>query len=97
MLAVAAGKADTTSKQRRRSQDPGKALANSRTLKRLELTPADAGGDARDKKIVGDQAGLNRQLVQHFIQSHARAPREFWLDLEALIITPTKTQLCAKT
>uniref|UniRef100_UPI0025F37E0B IS1380 family transposase n=1 Tax=Thiohalocapsa sp. TaxID=2497641 RepID=UPI0025F37E0B len=83
LLAVAAGKADPMGKRRRREQDRGKALASSSTLNRLELTPADADREARYKKIVADQAGLDRQLVKHFIQSHARAPRELWLDLDA--------------
>jgi hypothetical protein len=83
LLAVAAGKGDPTGEQRRREQDRGKALASSSTLNRLELTPADADSGARYKKIVADQDGLDRALVEHFIQSHAQAPAEIWLDLDA--------------
>ena len=83
LLTVAAGKDDLTGKQRRREQDRGKALASSSTLNRFELTPAHAGAGARYKKIVADQAGLDRLLVKHFIRAPARAPREVWLDLDA--------------
>jgi hypothetical protein len=83
LLAVAAGKPDPTGEKRRREQDRGKALASSSTLNRLELTPADANSDARYKKIVADQAGLDRELVEHFIRSHDTPPATLWLDLDA--------------
>jgi hypothetical protein len=83
LLAVAAGKHDPTGRERRREQDRGKALAGSSTLNRLELTPADADSAARYKKIVADQAGLDRVLVEHFIQSHDTPPETLWLDLDA--------------
>jgi hypothetical protein len=83
LLAVASGKGDPTGRERRREQDRGKALASSSTLNRLELTPADADGEARYKKIVADQAGLDRVLVEHFIQSHDTPPDTLWLDLDA--------------
>ena len=83
LLAVASGKGDPTGRERRREQDRGKALASSSTLNRLELTPADADGEARYKKIVADQAGLDRVLVEHFIQSHEAPPETLWLDLDA--------------
>jgi hypothetical protein len=83
LLAVAAGKGDPTGRERRRAQDRGKALASSSTLNRLELTPADADSEARYKKIVADQAGLDRVLVEHFIQSHEAPPETLWLDLDA--------------
>jgi hypothetical protein len=83
LLAVASGKGDPTGRDRRREQDRGKALASSSTLNRLELTPADADGEARYKKIVADQAGLDRVLVEHFIQSHDTPPDTLWLDLDA--------------
>lgn len=51
---MAAGKGDPTGKQRRREQRPDKALANSGTLNRLGLTPADADADTRYNKIVAD-------------------------------------------
>ena len=83
MLAVAAGKPDPTGEKRRRAQDQGKALASSSTLNRLELTPAHANRDARYKKIVADQAGLDRLLVAQFIASHDAPPATLWLDLDA--------------
>ena len=83
LLAVAAGKHDPTGRNRRRAQDRGKALAGSSTLNRLELTPPEADGEARYKKIVADQAGLDRVLVEHFIESHDAPPERLWLDLDA--------------
>jgi len=83
LLAVAAGKDDPTGRNRRRAQDRGKALAGSSTLNRLELTPPDADGEARYKKIVADQSGLDRVLVEHFIESHDAPPERLWLDLDA--------------
>jgi hypothetical protein len=83
LLAVAAGKHDPTGERRRREQDRGKALASSSTLNRLELTPAHANAEARYKKIVADQAGLDRVLVEQFIASHDRPPKALWLDLDA--------------
>jgi hypothetical protein len=83
LLAVAAGKPDPTGGRRRRAQDRGKALASSSTLNRLELTPAHANSEARYKKIVADQAGLDRLLVAHFIASHDAPPATLWLDLDA--------------
>jgi len=83
LLAVAAGKDDPTGRDRRRAQDRGKALASSSTLNRLELTPAEANTEARYKKIVANQAGLDRVLVEHFIQSQDTPPETLWLDLDA--------------
>jgi hypothetical protein len=83
LLAVAAGKDDPTGRDRRNAQDRGKALASSSTLNRLELTPADADRAARYKKIVADQAGLDRVLVEHFIAAHDTPPETLWLDLDA--------------
>lgn len=74
---------DPMGRDRRRAQDRGKSLASSSTLNRLELTPADANGEARYKKIVADQAGLDRLLVERFIDAHATAPQDIWLDLDA--------------
>jgi hypothetical protein len=47
LLAVTAGKADPTGRNRLCERDKGKALASSSTLNHLELTPADADAEAR--------------------------------------------------
>tara|TARA_R110002074_G_scaffold28352_1_gene81672 strand:+ start:15125 stop:15604 length:480 start_codon:yes stop_codon:yes gene_type:complete len=58
-------------------------LAGSSTLNRLELgTPGSVAGD-RYKKIAADPEALDRLLVDLFLGSRERLPREIWLDLDA--------------
>ncbi len=83
LLAVMAGKADPTGSERLRKSDRGKALAGKSTLNRLELTPPDANKTARYKKIVLNQALVDRFFVNVFLQSHKRPPKEIVLDLDA--------------
>ena len=83
LVATAVGKDDPSGQDRVREQDRGKALASSSTLNRLELTPEDADSSARYKKIVADLAGMDRLLVELFLDAHARAPSQLWLDLDA--------------
>ncbi len=83
LIATAVGKADPSGQDRVREQDRGKALASSSTLNRLELTPADADSSARYKKIVADPAGMDRLLVELFLDAHREAPAQIWLDLDA--------------
>ena len=83
VLALLAGKRDVTGEDRERDRDQGYPLAGSSTLNRLELsTPASAASD-RYKKIAADPPALDRLLVDLFIESHAKPPREIWLDLNA--------------
>ena len=83
VLALLVGKRDLTGEARERARDRGYPLAGSSTLNRLELgTPAAAAAD-RYKRISADPAALDRLLVDVFIESHAKAPREIWLDLDA--------------
>lgn len=83
LLAVAVGKRDLHGVHRVRARDQGHALAGKSTLNRLELTPADGGAASRYKKIVYDGAAIDAALVEHFIRSHRRAPRQLVLDLDA--------------
>jgi hypothetical protein len=83
VLALLVGKHDLTGEARVREQDRGNPLAGSSTLNRLELsTPEDAPAD-RYKKIATDPAALDRLLVDVFLESHRKPPREIWLDLDA--------------
>jgi hypothetical protein len=83
LLAVLVGKADPTGQDRLMERDKGKALASSSTLNRLELTPRDADAKARYKKIVANPAGMDRLLVDCFLEAHAEPPEQIWLDLDA--------------
>jgi len=83
LLAVSVGKQDPTGQDRCCPRDQGKPLASSSTLNRLELTPADAGAKGRCKKIVADPAGMDRLLVECFLESYAQPPEAIWLDLDA--------------
>jgi hypothetical protein len=83
LLAVAAGKADPTGQNRLCERDKGKALASSSTLNRLELTPADASAEARYKKIVANPEGMDRLLVDCFLEAYDTPPQQIWIDLDA--------------
>jgi hypothetical protein len=83
LLATLVGKQDPTGQDRSHRRDKGKALASSSTLNRLELTPADADANARYKKIVADPEGMDRLLVDCFVESYAQPPEQIWLDLDA--------------
>ncbi len=83
LLAVLAEKGDPTGESRVRERDRGKALAGKSTLNRLELTKAVVEGKERYKKIVMDQAGVDRLLVDVFLEAHERPPSEIVLDLDA--------------
>jgi hypothetical protein len=83
VLALLVGKLDLTGDERVREPDRGNPLAASSTLNRLELsTPEDAPSD-RYKKIAADPAALDQLLVDLFLESYPKAPREIWLDLDA--------------
>jgi hypothetical protein len=83
LLAVLCGKQDVEGQERRREQDRGSAGAGKSTLNRLELTPADADERARYKKIVMDEKAVDELLVNVYIQSQPRAPKQIVLDLDA--------------
>ena len=83
LLAILAEKPDPTGESRVRERDRGKALAGKSTLNRLELTGAVVDEAERYKKIVIDQAAVDRQWVEVFIAAHEKAPQEIILDLDA--------------
>ena len=83
VLAVLAGSADPTGRQRRCARDAGKALAGKSTLNRLELTAATPSATERYKKITVDHDAVDRLFVALFVQAHASAPEEIVLDLDA--------------
>ena len=83
LLALLVGKEDPSGEDRRLERDRGKALASSSTLNRLELTPWDADAESRYKKIVAKPAGMDRLLVERFLDAHDIAPKEIWIDLDA--------------
>ena len=62
---------------------PGAALASSSTLNRLELGVPEQAAAHRYKRIVSQPEALDDLLVGLFMESHAKAPREIWLDLDA--------------
>ncbi len=83
MLAVLAEKEDPTGESRARERDRGKALAGKSTLNRLELTKAKVEEKERYKKVVMDEAAVDRLLGEVFLESYAEAPKEIVLDLDA--------------
>jgi len=83
LLALALGKTDPEGRERRRAQDQGKALASSKTLNRLELTPAGATRRSRYKKIVYDAGQVEDAMVDVFLDAFKKAPREIVLDFDA--------------
>jgi hypothetical protein len=83
LMGVLVGKMDPAGAKRRRDQDRGKALAGKSTLNRLELTPAAADASSRYKKIVIDDAAVERLFVDLFLQAHTKPPKRIVLDLDA--------------
>jgi len=83
LLAVLVEKEDPTGESRARERDRGKALAGKSTLNRLELTQAVVEEEERYKKIVLDEAAVDRTLVEIFLEAHEKAPAEIVLDLDA--------------
>jgi hypothetical protein len=83
LLATVVGKRDPSGADRLLARDRGKALASSSTLNRLELTPWDADSDERYKKIVAKPSGMDRLLVDCFLDAHPTPPETIWIDLDA--------------
>ena len=83
LLAMLVGKKDLTGERRARTHGHGHPLASSSTLNRLELTDPDRAAHSRYKRIAADPAALDRLLVELFIESYPKPPREIWLDLDA--------------
>jgi hypothetical protein len=64
---------------KRKLEEP---LAGKSTLNRLELTPAHSPLDDRYHKITYSSAALDALLVNMFLESYAKAPRQIVLDLD---------------
>jgi hypothetical protein len=83
LLAVLVDKSDPCGEQRRRAEDQGKALAGKSTLNRMELGGKQKGARERYKKIIVDDAAVDRLLVDLFLQAHRSAPAEIVLDVDS--------------
>jgi hypothetical protein len=83
LLALSVGKRDVEGQTRLRQQDRGKALASSKTLNRLELTPPDATAESRYKKVVYHPEPIETLLVELFLDSFPSPPEEIVLDFDA--------------
>ena len=83
VLALLVGKVDLTGDRRMRERDRGHPLASSSTLNRLELSEPQRAAQCRYKRIAADEVALDGLLVDLFLESFAKAPREIWLDLDA--------------
>ena len=83
LFALLAEKQDLTGEQRRRAEDRGAALAGKSTLNRLELGAPELGKRERYKKLILDDAAVDRMLVDNFLQAHSPAPAEIVLDIDS--------------
>jgi len=83
LLAVLVEKQDLTGEARRRASDQGTALAGKSTLNRLELGAVKLGEKERYKKIILEEAAVDRMLVDIFLQAHREPPQELVLDLDS--------------
>jgi hypothetical protein len=65
-------------------REPGRELlAGKSTLNRLELTPEKASAEDRYKKILLHHEGVDRLLVDLFLEAHGEAPEQIILDVDA--------------
>ena len=83
LVSLLVGKRDLTGQRRIRERDRGYALASASTLNRLELGEPEEAAHHRYKRIVSRPEALDELLVEVFVESQSRAPREVWLDLDA--------------
>jgi hypothetical protein len=83
LLAVLVDKNDPCGEQRRRVEDQGMALAGKSTLNRMELGGKQKGERERYKKIILEDAAVDRLLVDIFLQAHPCAPAEIVLDVDS--------------
>ena len=83
LFATLVGKADPTGQDRSRRRDWGCALAGKSTLNRLETAPAVGAEADRYKRIRYSSEGIDRLLVEAFLDAHAEPPGEIVLDLDA--------------
>ena len=83
LFALGAARQDVLGEKRQSHSDRGHALAGKSTLNRLELTPADASGSSRYKKVVYDASAFERMFVEHLIDAHESPPSQIILALDA--------------
>jgi len=83
LLAVLVEKKDPTGKDRRRAGDRDKALAGKSTLNRMELGAEQKPEKERYKKIILQDAEVDRLLVGIFLQAYPQAPAEIVLDVDS--------------
>ena len=83
VLSLLVGKRDVAGEKRIRERDRGDALASASTLNRMELGEPEQAGNDRCKRIVACPEEFDELLVELFVESHSRAPRELWVDLDA--------------
>jgi Transposase DDE domain group 1 len=83
LFAVLVEKEDLSGEQRRRARDQGAALAGKSTLNRLELGAVKLEVKERYKKIILDDAAVDRLLVDIFLQAHREPPQEIVLDVDS--------------
>ena len=83
VLLLLVDKRDVTGKKRVRARDRCHALASASTLNRMELGEPQAAAQDRYKRMVAHLEAFDELLMDLFVESHARAPRELWLDLDA--------------
>ena len=76
LTSLLVGKSDVTSERRNRERDRGDALASASTLNRMELGEPEEAANDRYKHIVARPEALDELLVELFVESHSRAPRE---------------------
>jgi Transposase DDE domain group 1 len=81
LLAAACGREDVLGKERRATQDKGKALAGKSTLNRLELGAQ--GTDARYKKIQAHPEKIEALLLERGVAAIPRQSRLIVLDFDA--------------
>ena len=83
LFAVLVEKEDLSGEQRRRARDQGAALAGKSTLNRSELGAVKLEVKERYKKIILDDAAVDRLLVDMFLQAHREPPQEIVLDVDS--------------
>ncbi len=83
LLALLCDQSDVMGSRRKRDRDQGCALAGKSTLNRLELTPDDADAGSRYKKIVAHSEAMDALLVDLFIESYERTPKQIIIDVDA--------------
>ena len=76
LLSLLVGKRDITGVNRIRNRDRGHALASASTLNRMELGEPETASRDRYKRMVADPEALDGLLVDLFVESHGRVPRE---------------------